>query len=413
MNVKFNALLILFFLMPRIPIEGAATIIYPVIGAILFFLILISMKNNKSNSLSSPFIATFFSFIILLILLSLSILVNNSGISGLSSLARIIFIVIVFLYGYFEVQNKDMSLFKEDVLKTINFILVIELIVVITQLFDIRLLHPIYSMNKTLPLGTLVRVAGTFGNPNLFGWMILQIGIIILLLEKSGLKKIANLLICLILVLLSGSRVTFMVFPIGIFLTLLLMQKRNLKFYFKKVPVLIIMGIGLILILFKFLYKFQEYFPYMSQIFLVFDSRSLSSVNSFSLREMMWESARFTFSETNNSFKYLLGIGPGSFSVLDNDYLFAFINFGSIFLIIQVYPYVYAIVNGLRKNTQNWIQIYLIQYAILALVIGYQSETISGWDYPVLFYYFFGILLFQKNSYQNTSKYKLNSHEFD
>ncbi|APB31739.1 O-antigen ligase family protein [Vagococcus teuberi] len=388
---KLNILLLIFCLVPRPPFDAGSKLSYPIIAMILVMIIL--TKKYKKVNIDLRFILIFISFIALILLSSISILVNNTAISSLSYIMRVGFILLAFIYGYIDFYNKDIEKFKTSILRTINLVLVVEIAIVITQLFDIRVFHYFYSMNKTLPLGTLVRVAGTFGNPNLFGWVIIQFSILFLLLESNLKKRILKIFICLILVFLSGSRVSLLVFFAAQFVVLLKQQKKDIVFLITKFPFIIIMGVISVSTLFLFLYRYQEYFPYMGQIFSVFTTKNLSSVNSFSLRQEMWLEASMKFDSYQKSTKYLLGMGPGTMKVLDNDYLFSMYNYGFLFSLIQYSPYIYMTIKGLFTRKSSWLVLILFEYGLFSLITGYQSETMSGWEYPIIFFYLFGVYL--------------------
>lgn len=396
-NVKCNVVAsrmvmiipMLFILMPRPPIISAQYFTYPILGATCIFLILLmssKIEIDRRVMLASTF------FIFDAIGISLSSLFSGSELNlgiFVHILKPLLFLIIL-IFGYFIAYNSDIGNITVGLLKVAYIILIVQAIVGITQLFDIDLFHLIYSSEKTRPLGESVRIAGTMGNPNVFAWIVIQMAIIVFIFEYNQFKKLIFVLISLILVFFSGSRSLLVLFPLILLFSKFFLDKKNISFFFAKLPKYLFVFVSFGLLLYWIIVTFGEYFPYLNQILMVIDSGSLSSINSFDARTIMWNDAINQMKKENSIFTWVFGLGAGAIEVLDNDYLYSLINYGVIGLLINILMYVYFFYQFSKLKNKTFAVLGQI-YIIFSFIIGFQADTLSGWNYPILITFYVGI----------------------
>ena len=384
-STKLIMLFPLFFvLMPRPEIPGVQFLTYPLI-AVIFGLISLTLiiKNglHKTTSLPLSLLSA------LLVCICLSILFNSSGLSSLPHLAKIFLFIVVFLFGDLVglVKNKD-QIFK-GLLKTAYIVLTVQIIVGITQLLGNPVFSWIYSMDKTRPWGGMVRIAGTLDNPNIFAWIVIQMAVLVFLLEPKKFNKVFWVFLCFVLVFLSGSRSFLMIYPAVMILIFVLSSKKSAVFMFVKLPMFLTTIGALIAIGYRFLVNNAMSFPYLSQLLYIFETGSLDSVHSFNVRTLMWQDA---LNQMNGTVTWLFGLGPGSIEVLDNDYLYSTVNYGLIFTAVNLLMYLVFLIYFFKCKDRILMTLG-VQYIVFSLVVGYQADALSGWNYPLLIMFYTGI----------------------
>jgi hypothetical protein len=341
-------------------------------------------------------------FAVLLLLssffIALSIVLNIDGIS-MSSFFHIfkpLFFILILVNGYIIGKVFKIRTIKKGLLFGAYFCILIQILVGVAQLFDLSIFSFLYSSEKTRPIGSLVRIAGTMGNPNTFAWIIAQMIIIIYLFESQKGKKNIMILIGFILVFLSGSRSAFILYPIMIFFCKLVLTKKSVFFYFSKLPFFTLLFILFCGSCYWLLINFGSTFPYLYQIVQVVETGSLTSINSFDARTLMWENALNEFQSKFGIITLFFGLGPETLGVIDNDYLYSLINYGLLFTILNLVIYLISIYIFLRLKDKRLGALGL-QYIIFSLIIGYQADTLSGWNFPILIIFFLGIVLAQSH----------------
>lgn len=379
------ALPMLFLLMPRPEIAGIQFLTYPLMVILVLFMV-ISMTKNMNFVLDKRVFILSMYLLISTIFVLLSLLYNSS--LEIGHLAKPILFATILYFGYFISRNNEINVMEESLLKLAYIVILVQVVVGVTQLFGMPIFSLLYSMEKTRPLGEIVRIAGTLGNPNLFSWVIIQMSVIIWLFEKNSLKKVTFVLIALALVFLSGSRSLLLIFPVLLIFTEVMSKKKNTVFFFLKIPIYIVAIFLFGKFAYWFMLKFGSTFPYMYQLLNIFETGDLSSINSYEARTFTWRNG---LNELNSWVDWLFGIG-GTRSTLDSDYLFALINFGLFYLIINLLMYVTIFYYFLKIKNRAF-RTLGVQYILFSLVIGFQSETLSGWNYPILIMFYAGIAI--------------------
>jgi O-antigen ligase len=385
---------LVFLLMPRF--DGSHYITFPLLAILLIVMGYMFLKpEGFSKDLLDRNILIIGAIIsIYVFFMGISILYNFKQLSfnAIPHLFKPILFLIVLGFGYVIALKIDYSNIIKGLLKGAYIILFAQIIVGLTQLLDLPIFSFLYDDSKSYPIWKLVRTTGTLTNPNVFGWFITQMIVIIYLFENNKRKKWAWVFIGLILMVLSGSRSVLLVFPLVFVLIELFRTKIDKRFFTFKLPIFIT---GLIISLFlayQAILKFGHFFPYLRQLLLIIRSGSLSSVSSFSLRTEMWENALTKISEKDSLWTWIFGLGPGSISILDKDLLYSLVNYGLIGTILMIVLYGTIAFCFIRLKDKTF-SILGIQYIIFSFIIGYQVETLSGWNYPMLIMFYTGIAL--------------------
>lgn len=327
--------------------------------------------------------------------IAISVLLNLSNLSimALFEVFKPIYFSFILLSGYFVGLYLNYNKICKGLLTLAYIVILFQCILAIDQLWNLQILSNLYYSDKTKSLGSLIRITGTIGNPNTFAWIVTQMSILIFLLETKKGLRLFFLTIGFVLVLLSGSRSAFLLFPFMIFTSKLLSNRNTVKFYLIKLPLYTALLVGILMISYQLLIKYGSELKYLYQIVSVIEDKSFTSINSFDARTQIWNHAWQNFTSENNMLiTWLFGLGPGSLSSLDNDYLFAAFNNGLIFFIINIFIYMYILIRFMKvKNLK--IKALGVQYIIFSFIIGFQAETLSGWNYPILIFFYFGLAL--------------------
>lgn len=387
LNFWFITIPLIFILFPT-PFNNAQFLTYPLLGAVIVWLIL---KNRIfwNFYLSSKLIFILILMIFLSMLICLSILINieNIQISSLVHILKPIFFSLILIITYLLVAKSNYVTITSSLLRLVYLLLIFETFVSLLQLLDINILSNIYSDKKSEGFGGKLRIVGTLGNPNIFAWIISQIAVIMLLFEKRKGIKIVAIGIAIILIVLTGSRSFTILTPLFLLISYLLIQKINFKFVFVILPLSFIFLVSFFKLFIWFIYKYQDLFPYLSQLTNIFETGNLRSINSFDLRIGIWQDGLERLGDS-----WLFGVGPGVISTMDNDYLFAYVNYGIVYTVFQLIVY---IIIGLLFIMSKSIKLKIlgIQSLILTFVVSFQADTISGWSYPFLILFYTGVLL--------------------
>ncbi len=393
---------LIFTLFPS-PFENSQFIAYPVIGLIIIGLV-INNKNFLSYSLNSMLVFILIYMLLLSILIGINILINmeNANASSLVHIFKPIFFSMILLISYLLAKESSYDQIVNSLLTMAYLLLASELVISLFQVLDINILNSIYNNKKATGIGEKLRIVGTLGNPNILAWIISQIAIIVLLFEKRRTFKIVGISLAIILIILTGSRSFTLLTPSILIFSYLLIQKINYKLIFFVLPMAVILSIALFKGFIWFLYEYKEVFPYLAQITNILESGNLRSVNSYDLRIGIWQNGLERMGDS-----WLFGIGPGVVNTMDNDYLYALVNYGAIYLIIQII--LYLIIGMFFLLTTNLkFRVLGVQSLLITFVISFQADTISGWTYPFLIFFYTGILIrtIEKNETIHTVDFK-------
>lgn len=381
---------ILFIMMPRPSVEGIHLLTYPGIAFVLSVLILAYLKKTDiTKNLSRTYQ---FGFCLSLLTAVSLLFSDNNSFFSFSHIAKVLLFMIIITFGYLvgKVYNKDVVV--KGLLRVTYFLISVQLFIASCQFLDLHVFDIIYSSDKTRAYGSLVRVAGSLGNPNMFGWIMTQLGVFVFLFEESKLKKYLALLLCFSLVILSGSRSMLLLFPLVFLVSIILSNRKTAAFYLAKLPVSLTFISASAYFAYKLLLIYGTHFPYINQLLSVLDSKSFESINSYYLRTLTWSSVLDELGGAENWFKWLFGLGPGSVEVADNDFIYSIANYGLFFSIVQYGMYALFTFYFIKCGDNKFKSLGL-QYIFFSMTLGMQSDTLSGWNFPLFCMFYVGIAL--------------------
>lgn len=177
---------LIFILMPRF--EGSQFITFPILGLVLIGAGYLLIKEGKfeRNLFDKNFriVATLLLIYIGLMAISYISNIHQLSFNAIPHFFKPILFIMVLSYGYLVALKTDSETLKKGLLKSAYIIIIVQIIVGITQLLDISIFKYIYDDSKSYPIWKLVRTTGTMANPNMFGWIITQMTVIIYLLKR-------------------------------------------------------------------------------------------------------------------------------------------------------------------------------------------------------------------------------------
>lgn len=391
-NTKVLFMVITLFLLFPSPLTNSQFITYPAI-LIVIAISLLSNKENFKIPLSNELLFSIFGLLILAFFIGLSILINREDftISSLVHILKPLFFIIILLFSYiFSYKCNDKKMDKYFVVFS-TIIILSQMLISLTQLFNIHIFTNIYNSTKAQGIGTKIRVVGSLSNPNILAWVTTQMMVIILLFSKNKFFVTLMFLVSFSLIVLTGSRSFLVLMPIILILVVVIKRKKNISFYLLFIPIILLISFSIFKFVKWFIYSFQNIFPYLYQLTSVFETGELKSVNSFNMRLNIWRSS---LERVGDSFSF--GIGPGVIKSLDNDYLYALVNYGIFYLIIQTFLYLSFCLFFYYNKNINY-KIMGIINILFSLIVGLQADTISGWFYPVLTMFILGVSLAKMN----------------
>lgn len=254
----------------------------------------------------------------------------------------------------------------------------------------------IWSAEKTRGVGQILRLTGSMYNPNTLGLLILNLYAILMLLVSRTIKRSLFLsMVCLALILLTGSRISVVSFVIFSPVLILLNGTSNLDF----VKLLKVGFFGsMIALLFAwvvsiFLQQYGGTFRYLSRL----NSIEFSSVTAFfvSLSEQTsrfssWSAKWEYFYSSPGDLKWLFGLGVDSrFRVGDNDYFYSFWHWGSMGFFLGYLIYIVTIICCPRSSSRLRLLLWIVFFQLV--IYGFMLETFHSWFHPVLFWILAGI----------------------
>jgi|SRR5690625_1406446 len=391
---------LIFTLIPSPSSSGLQSLIFPAIGAILLF---IGLKWYLNANLNQGILYVLAMLFIYALTIALSITFSSNIKAGdFFQIAKPFYFGIILLFGFFVARLNDEKSIIKGLLTVAYLMIFAQLVTGITQLLDIPLFDFIYSDEKSRPFGRMMRLVGTTGNPNTFGWLVIQSAVIITLFETRSLRKWLWIAIVTMLLVFSGSRSMLIMLPIIIIGASLIATRKNIKFYIFKVPIYICLLALSYFSLIWFLEKYQTSFPYLSQLLTVLNGEGIDSINSVELRTVAWDSALLNFSQNSGLSTWLFGLGAGTYPVMDNTYYYSIINTGyvglaTVLALFLMLIFIFKKVKNIKIKALGY------QYIIFSLALGIQADTISGWTYPAFALFYAGIAIAIVEKQKNTS----------
>lgn len=375
---------LLYVYMPRPPVPGAHLLVYPALAGSLFVLgALLAVRRPTADH--RLLVVTAFC-LLLSVVAGLSGLVNATHIRTTAplDLVRPAVLLIFFAFGYYVVCYRGEGEARSGLLIAAFLIFAGQAAIGSLQLLGVSF-DFIYTEEKFRPIGSLLRITGSLGNPNWFAWIVSQASIMILMLTSRPIRYLVVALGAL-LILLSGSRTLLILFPAMVAVGLVLSTPRRLKISHPALVYGLVIGVTFFLAIFWF----GDHFPYLSQLARVVRSGSLASVSSVAGRLGTWQQTYAVF-EAEGASAWLVGLGSReSTRVLDNDFLYVLFRFGALGFAIHIILILYLFWLFWRTRTSVISRVGL-QYLCFALLQGTVRETLGGWMHPLLLLYFAGM----------------------
>jgi len=327
-----------------------------------------------------------FSIIILLFFLSilLSSLINIANFSNIIYSFRIfkffLFFVIICHAANIHIQAVDF------IVKLVFFILLLINGLQIFNPFGIgNLLTLIYTHHHEIvialnqEIGRTFRLTGTMVNPNDNGVLWLSFGVYFMstYYYKKGLNELLYLLICILMIILTQSRTTFLALIVVIIAYLL-------NFKFKRSMILALLGLLLLGVGLIFAFKLN----YLTQIFVT----NPLKVHSFQARFETWQhmiemwknKMIFGWGAFENPMKILNGTP-------DSEYLYVLVSSGIVGVIFYIGILLYPIIKLWKRRKQVYHGLLGILLPIGFAVIGITNFTILNVRIGLLYFLFVGV----------------------
>ncbi len=381
--------LLLIIFIPKPNISGSQFIIFPIIFIYALIVLLEYIRNNKGVYNSRLILPLLFILFTQAFLTSISEFVNAEYVRSTSIVNsfRPVLLVTVFLLGLHVSRGIDGYNLKLILYRVACVILLVQVIIGISQAFNMGIFDYIYSTQKTRGIGGIMRVTGSFSNPNTFALVLTKLMLAIYIFGRSKIKFLF-VGIALFLILLSGSRSFLMVAPfILLIASFLSIGKLNLKSFLKGS----IVAVLIISIVYYLLTLFGDIFIYQAQLLTVFTNLNFSEIHTFSTRMMEWEAKWNYFLSSPNQYKWIIGLGSiPQFRVGDNDLFYVIWHSGILGLIVHLILYVYLVYLILKINDTS-IRSFNLCLLIVFGVVGLTLETLSAWFQPLLFFYMLGL----------------------
>ena len=209
-----------------------------------------------------------------------------------------------------------------------------------------------------------------------------------MVLTAERFKKLLLLAVGLSLILVAGSRISFLLFPVGVFLVYLFSLRRLRSTH---VAFLLVSASFLLAGMGSVVYLFREEFRYLADLGQLYGTSDLTALNAVRLRLDAWGTRWALFDGVPGVSKWLIGIGPWPIMrVADNDYLYMFIRYGAVGIAFNLLlvALLWHIFSSVRDSA---VAIIGKEYLLLGLVYGVAYEMLSSWSYPLLLFFLAGV----------------------
>lgn len=378
--------LLVTVLVPRSASFDNPFFIYGTIGAVIGFAFLAFSAQGRGIG-QDVFVVWGWLGLIALVT-TCSQLLNTSDLyaSGVTRIFRPFLYMVVVAYGYKVGVWKGDDDIRSGLLWTAYIILVVQVVVGFTQFIGLDIFDLLYTSRKASPFYDLLRTTGTMGNPNFFGWVILQVFAIIMLLKRDTYPYLLVTL-CSVLIVFSGSRTITLMLPFVLILTQTFRQSGQIR-----IGQLIMIGIIVLSGAVGLFLTFSEYVPYIAQVRKIFLTGSLRTLTSLEARFVHWINVGEQFSQSGWAV-WLFGLSDRSGTqVLDNNYLFVLFRTGLIGLFVHLSFILYVSRYCYYHRRHEVAQIFIV-YVVSAVVMGLVADTLASWFVPIWLMYYLGIVI--------------------
>jgi len=381
---------------PRSAALPSPFLVYGTIGAVVglgFIAVSVQQKRIGKQALN---IWAWLSVIALLTALSQLLNSSHLYVTGTARIVRPFLYMMFVAYGYKIGVSKSHDTITKSILWAAYVVLAGQIIVGLTQFLGIRVFDLVYTSSKSSPYYGLLRLTGTLGNPNFFGWVMLQVVVVISLLNK---RRSAYFLIIVgsVMAVTSGSRTATLILPFVLVLTESLRRSPRVKI-FRLAGLAIVVGVVSVAIF----VAVAQYLPYVGSIRQIFLTGSLTAIGSLNARFIHWEMVAEIF-QRSDTWVWLFGLSDRPFTqTLDNDYLYVLFRNGVVGLLVHL-SLVFHILKFCYRRRESEIAQICIIYTLSALAMGTVAETLAGWLIPTWLFYLVGITIGEYRSMELSS----------
>lgn len=375
---------LVYTFMPRPPVPGSHLLVFPIMGAMLALFVLLFLSKR---------IKLHWDMVWLLILLAVtsgcmavSFYVNAPELrtTAVTELVRPGLFGVFLLFGYFTAVCYGERSVRSGLVLAAKAILLGQLIIAATQLFDLPVFDFLFSTEKTSGLGSIMRITGSMTNPNIFAWIVAQASLIAFYYADR--RRWLWLGLGAFLILVAGSRTLLLVFPFMLAFVGVWRRGGRWSQYLKAGALAGLATVAAVLLV----VAASEYLPYLGELRRVAESGSLSAVRAVASRLEKWQAGYVEFVNGGVA-TWTIGLGSRTTTrVLDNDYMYVLVRLGALGLLLHAVfvGYTALLLRGGRRNIATVIG---MQYLLFSLVLGLVYETLGGWLFPLLLLFFLGL----------------------
>lgn len=328
--------------------------------------------------------------------LSYTVFMHEISFGDATYVARPFFFVLALALSYVVGRSaRSTSTLTRGLQPLVALMLLLQAAVALTQMAGLGVLDGVYSADKVSPFGGLLRVTGTFGNPNILAHHVLFAVTFLAGHASSHRRAFAWLAFGFLLVLMSGSRTVLLLYgPAALILVHMRSRESFVVLLKLMIPVMLTLLIGSYLVF----VLFSEYFPYIAQLISLFGAGEILGFRAFSLRIEHWTNvmARIMSGDLGT---WLFGSYDGRLysGAIDNDWLFALWRQGLLGLVAVLAWYVLALYSGSRiscRTTRSLSYLWILMIFMFSIMF----ESVSGWVTPFVIMVVFGLYLGASNA---------------
>lgn len=311
---------------------------------------------------------------------------------ALLSSAKPLYFGVIYCFGYVLIRESTLTqpAIRDFLAHFAAVFLIAQTILALLQALGYaESLDILYRQEKVRSRENLLRVTGSMGNPNGLALTVLHCSIIWLFWgPRAWLVRGAFLISGCSLVALTGSR-SVAVLLVAVLIVVWLTGRRSVAERVGQ-AILAIAATGVVLYL---VWPYIERFRYLLQLALLFGADPIREVGSLATRVEHWASALSLFASEERSYKFLLGLGAiEHFRVLDNDYLYVFLRYGVLGVLWFYGFFVFVAQHCFHQNRDTRTRNVLALMLASLVLLGFVSETFSGWYQPALVLFTMGVL---------------------
>jgi len=307
---------------------------------------------------------------------------------------RILIYLLVAIFGY----QYGGKISYNQILFASKIIIIFEFFFVLMQRMEVSFVLSIFQFIWNNEKNWLYRNTGSFTNPNMLGFFMILMAIVVGVSEEKKVKKNIVFLVVFVIIFLTGSRTSLMVYMIIIPFSLI-----DDRHFFKNLSKVLFVLAGLSVMFYWVVEFYGEENKYMYELLSILYSGDINSVATFSYRLELWQNIISKINDSN----FFWGMGPGKgigLKYVDNEYIALFSKYGIFGFLFNFSIYI-ILMRYVNKDNVNFCKkdkdIYFFArfmniYFFVMLIFGITAETFTSWLYVLLFFAFLGVLVRKK-----------------